>query len=146
MTQGGKPHRTSIVEPPAPSAFAPLRPFLKSGDTDLSKSVEKLSAELADFDSPLRLDVKVLEGSNTHDWELIGGQSRSAAHRRARRSRKSDVRIVVRQDAWLEIAQGKLNPFDAFMSGRLQVGGDIGLAKRLVKHLSDPSVPYISPC
>ena len=144
MTQGGKPHRTSIAEPPAPSSFAPLRPFLKSGDTDLSKSVERLTTQLADFDSQLRLDVKVLEGSNTHAWELACGQRRSAA--RARRTRKPDVRIVVRQDAWLEIAQGKLNPFDAFISGRLQVGGDIGLAKQLVKHLSDPSVPYISPC
>ena len=49
-------------------------------------------------------------------------------------------------DTWLQIAQGKLNPFDAFISGKLRVGGDVELAKRLVQHLSDPSVPYVSPC
>lgn len=146
MTGGGKPHRASMVDTPAPSAFAPLRPFLKSGDTNLSRSVEKLSAELADFASQVLLDVKVLEGSNTHAWELSCGQKRSAAKRPARRSKKSSVRLVVRQDAWLQIAQGKLNPFDAFIAGRLLVGGDIALAKRLVEHLSDPSVPYVSPC
>ena len=146
MTEGGKPHRASMVEAPAPSVFAPLRPFLKSGETDLSKSVERLTTQLADFDSRVRLDVKVLEGSNTHAWELACGQSRSAARRRAGRSKKPDVRLVVRHDAWLQIAQGKLNPFDAFISGRLLVGGDIALAKRLMEHLSDPSVPYVSPC
>jgi putative sterol carrier protein len=146
MTQGGKPHRGSMVESPAPSAFAPLRPFLTSGDTDLSRSVERLSTELADFDSRVSLDVKVLEGSNTHAWELTCGQNRSAAQRRARKGKKSNVRVVARQDAWLQIAQGKLNPYDAFISGKLLVGGDIALAKRLVEHLSDPSVPYVSPC
>lgn len=146
MTEGGKQRRVSAIEPAVPAAFAPLRPLLKAGDTDLARSVDKLSAKLADFGSQLRLDVTVLEGSSSHAWELTCGGSPSAARRRARRVSKPDVRIVVRQDAWLEIAQGKLSPFDAFVSGRLQVGGDIGLAKRLVKHLSDPSVPYISPC
>ncbi|HWM29552.1 MAG TPA: SCP2 sterol-binding domain-containing protein [Woeseiaceae bacterium] len=146
MTQGGKPHRASMVDAPVPSTFAALRPFLKSGDTDLTKSVEKLSTELADFDSRVNLNVKVLEGSNTHAWELACGPSGSATRRRAGRSRKPDVRLVVRHDAWLQIAQGKLNPFDAFLSGKLLVGGDIGIAKRLVEHLSDPNVPYVSPC
>jgi len=145
MTEGTKPRRASRAETPAPSAFAPLRPLLRSGNTDLSKSVDKLSAELSDFGSRVRLDVNVLEGSNTHAWEVACGQNRAPA-RRTERRRKPDVRVVMRQDAWLQIAQGQLHPFDAFLSGRLQVGGNIELAKRLVEHLSDPSVPYVSPC
>jgi putative sterol carrier protein len=54
--------------------------------------------------------------------------------------------VVVRHETWRQIAQGKLSPFEAFITGRLLVGGDIELAKRLVQHLSDPSVPYVSPC
>jgi putative sterol carrier protein len=54
--------------------------------------------------------------------------------------------VVGRHETWLQIAQGKLSPFEAFITGRLLVGGDTELAKRLVQHLSDPSVPYVSPC
>ena len=145
MTQGGKPHRASVAEIPAPPAFAPLRPFLGSGDTDLATSVDSLSTALGDFDSRVRLDIKVLDGSDTHAWEVACGPPTSTA-RRARRSKKPDVRIVVRHDIWLQIAHGELNPFDAFISGKLLVGGDIDIAKRLVEHLSDPNAPYISPC
>ena len=145
MTEGTKPRRASTVETPAPSAFAPLRPFLRAGNADVSKSFEELSAELVNFDSRVCLDVKVLEGSSTHTCEVACGQDRSAK-RRSERRKKPDVRVVVRHDAWLQIARGQLHPFDAFISGRLMVGGDIALAKRLVEHLTDPSVPYVSPC
>jgi hypothetical protein len=147
MTDGGKPHRTTEVAPAAPIAFAPLRALLKSNETDLKRSREKLSAELADFDTPVRLQVRVLEGSSTHDWELECGRGRSAASRSStRKAARAVVRVVVRHDTWLQIARGKLNPFDAFISGKLQVGGHVDLAKRLVQHLSDPSAPYVSPC
>jgi hypothetical protein len=146
MTDGGKPHRTTELAAVAPIAFAPLRALLKSDDTDLTRSREKLSAELAGFDTPVRLQVQVLEGPSTHDWELECGRGRSTGSRRSAKKAVADVRVVVRHDTWLQIAHGKLNPFDAFISGKLRVGGDVELAKRLVQHLSDPSVPYVSPC
>ena len=144
MTDGGKPHRTTTLQEAVPTAFAPLRALLKSDETDLTQSLQRLSAELASFDAPMRLQVQVLEGSSTHDWELECGRDRASPSRP--RANATDVRVVVRRDTWLQIAQGKLNPFDAFISGKLRVGGDVELAKRLVQHLSDPSVPYVSPC
>jgi hypothetical protein len=39
-----------------------------------------------------------------------------------------------------------LNPFDAFAGGRLLVAGDTDLGKRLVRHLTDPQFPFVSPC
>ena len=149
MTEGGaKSRRTSGFDAPTPSAFAPLRPFLKSNETDLSRGLENLSAELARLDSQVRLDVEVLEGSDTHAWVLECGLCRSLVRPRprARNKKKPNVRVVVRHETWLQIAQGKLSPFEAFITGRLLVGGDTELAKRLVQHLSDPSVPYVSPC
>jgi hypothetical protein len=143
MTDGGKPHRTTTLAA-APTAFAPLRALLKSDETDLTQSLQRLSAELASFDAPMCLRVQVLEGSSTHDWELERGRDRATASRHS--ANEADVRVVVRHDTWLQIAHGKLNPFDAFITGKLRVGGDVELAKRLVQHLSDPSVPYVSPC
>jgi putative sterol carrier protein len=57
-----------------------------------------------------------------------------------------DVIVVLSRDTWLEIAQGRLAPYEALVAGRLRVGGDVGLAKRVTQHLSDPSVPYVEPC
>lgn len=150
MTEGGaKSRRTSgFDDAPTPSAFAPLRPFLKSNETDLFRGLENLSAELARLDSQVRLDVEVLEGSDTHAWVLECGLGRSLVRPRPRaeKKKKPHVRVMVRHETWLQIARGKLSPFEAFITGRLLVGGDTELAKRLVQHLSDPSVPYVSPC
>ena len=126
-----------------------MRPFLESNETDLSRGVESLSAELARLDSEVRLDVEVLEGAETHAWVLECGLGRSSVRPRPRdeeKTRKPDVRVVVRHETWLQIAQGKLSPFEAFITVMLLVGGDTEIAKRLVQHLSDPSVPYVSPC
>jgi hypothetical protein len=113
MTVGGaKSRRTSGFEDaPTPSAFAPLRPFLKSNETDLSRGFENLSAELARLDSQVRLDVEVLEGSDTHAWVLECGLGRSLVRPRPRagKTKKPNVRVVVRHETWLQIAQGKLD-------------------------------------
>jgi SCP-2 sterol transfer family len=149
MTEGGAKSRraSGIDDAPTPSAFAPLRPFLKSNETDLSRGLENLSAELARLDSQVRLDVEVLEGSDTHAWVLECGRGRPLVRPRPRAEKKKpNVRVVVRHEVWLQIAQGKLSPFEAFITGRLLVGGDTEIAKRIVQHLSDPSVPYVSPC
>jgi hypothetical protein len=56
-SEGAKSRRTSgFDDAPTPSAFAPLRPFLKSKETDLSRGLENLSAELARLDSQVRLE------------------------------------------------------------------------------------------
>lgn len=57
-----------------------------------------------------------------------------------------DVIVVLSRDTWLAIAQGRLAPYEALVAGRLRVGGDVELAKRVTQHLSDPSVPYVEPC
>ena len=126
MTDGGKPHRTTTLPAAAPTAFAPLRAFLKSGETDLTQSLQRLSAELAGFDAPhasRRCRCSRVRARTTGSWSAVASGS-SASRRRAN---ATDVRVVVRHDTWLQIAQGKLNPFDAFISGKLRVGGDIGI-------------------
>lgn len=143
-SEGGKKIR------PAPgdvqtSPFAPLRPFMQSQEQDVDDGLRKLSAALDDFDMPVRLHVEVLDGSEVQRWNIEGGRGRSSVDRGAAES-KADIRVVVRRETWLRIAQGTLSPFDALFAGRLRVGGDTELAKRLVQHLSDPDVPYVPPC
>ena len=44
---------------------------------------------------------------------------------------KPDVSFTVNSQDWLTIAAGKLNPMNAFMTGKLKVAGDMGLAMKV---------------
>ena len=42
-----------------------------------------------------------------------------------------DVAITISADDWSELMGGRLDPFSALISGRLQIDGDMALATRL---------------
>jgi putative sterol carrier protein len=44
---------------------------------------------------------------------------------------KPDVTFTVNSQDWLTIAEGKLNPMNAFMTGKLKIAGDMGLAMKV---------------
>ena len=142
MTQGGKPIRATL--PPKSSPFAPLKSLVSGRGRDVEASLSKLSQSLGSFDQPLRIHVQLIDGDKCEDWEVAAGSKKASAKRA--KPKTSDVRVVLRKDTWAQIAGGRLSPYDALFSGKLRIGGDVELAKRLVQHLSDPSVPYVSPC
>jgi hypothetical protein len=143
MTEGGKRIREAVGDRPA-SPFAPLRPFLRLNEEDAATGMSNLAAALRDFDPAVRLHIRLLDGSTTDHWDIEGGTRKAAAHRRAPKS--ADVVVILRRETWLRIARGSLSPFDALFSGRMRVGGDTTLGKRVAQHLSDPAVPFVPPC
>jgi len=128
-------------------AFARLRPFASSQKGDAAASFNGLSRALRDYGALVRIHVRIVTGDAgekvTH-WDVEGGTSRATARRG--RPKKADVHVVMRPETWTQIASGQLAPYEALLSGKLRVGGDLELAKRITKHLSDPSMPYIAPC
>jgi putative sterol carrier protein len=44
---------------------------------------------------------------------------------------KPDVTFTVTSTDWLTIAEGKLNAMNAFMTGKLKIAGDMGLAMKV---------------
>jgi putative sterol carrier protein len=44
---------------------------------------------------------------------------------------RPDVEIITRADTWWGIAEGRLSPLEAFVTGRLRVRGNIERAKRV---------------
>jgi len=44
---------------------------------------------------------------------------------------KPDVTFTVNSQDWLTIAEGKLNAMNAFMTGKLKIAGDMGLAMKV---------------
>jgi SCP-2 sterol transfer family len=143
MTEGGKEIRGAVGSAP-PSPFAPLRALLQPHEQDPGDGIRKLASALDGLGAPVCLHIRLLDGDTVDHWEVEGGTLNASANRRAPRS--ADVILIVRRDTWLRMAHGRLSPFDALLSGKLRVGGDTALAKRVAQHLSDPSVPFVGLC
>jgi hypothetical protein len=141
--QGGKKAREENVAPS--STFACLQPLLEGHEQDIPESLQRLAQALGSYDSPVRLQIRVIgEDQTVNSWDVKDGSASSAARRS--KAKAGDVVVVVRHETWLQIAQGRLAPFDALFEGKLRVGGDLELAKSITQHLSDPAVPFVSPC
>ena len=138
--QGGK-------RPPdqnAATAFAPMKKLLEEHKQDPEESFNKLAQGLKNYEAPVRVHFRLLNEDQVIHWEVEGGAGKSAARRNE--PKQADVVVVVRRETWLQIAQGQLSPFDALFSGKMRIGGNIEAAKRIAQHLSDPAVPFVSPC
>jgi len=62
---------------------------------------------------------------------LPGGCGNAIAHTQA------DVTMTLSRDDFIKMFAGQMNPTSAFMTGRLKVKGDIGLAMKLEKMLKN---------
>lgn len=80
---------------------------------------------------PLQLQISILDDDTEEPtvWAVAidkdGGKAVQGA------SEQTDVEIITRAETWWEIAEGRLSPLEAFVSGRLRVRGNIELAKRI---------------
>lgn len=75
-----------------------------------------------------------LSGDEGGQWVLRVSQGRASLEEGAAAS--PDVTIEMSAQDFQEMAAGRLGPVAAYMSGRLKIAGDIGLAMRLQPLLS----------
>jgi hypothetical protein len=146
MTLGGKIRREDTPGE-APSPFARLAPLVTEQTDDAGASLTKLAEALATFTTPARIHLRLLDNEDLEKvdhWEVEAGSPKGSAKRG--QPKATDIIVVLRHDTWLEIAQGRISPYDALFAGKLRVGGNVELAKAITKHLSDPSMRYVSPC
>ncbi|MDQ2824359.1 MAG: SCP2 sterol-binding domain-containing protein [Verrucomicrobiota bacterium] len=139
--QGGK-IREQAEMPSSP--FACLQPILQDHERDVDESFQRLARALGTYESPVRIHIRLITDDTIDHWEVEGGSSSAAARRHEPKS--ADVFVVLRRETWVEIAQGRLAPFDALFQGKLRIGGDVALAKGITQHLSDRTVPFVPPC
>jgi SCP-2 sterol transfer family len=142
--QGGK---RPAEETAATTPFAPLKPLMTAERNDVAESLQSLARALGDYGSPVRIHVHLIDDKDDEKiehWEIQSGSPRPAARRS--KPKQADVLVAMRPETWMLIAQGRLAPFDALFAGKLRVGGNLEVAKRLTRHLSDPRVPFVPPC
>jgi len=141
--QGGKLRQERNLSVP-PSPFAALTPLVEGQDTGLEDSFRAVAEAFSDYPGSVRMSVRLINQGARDSWELQCGGATSAA--RHAEPETADVYLVVREDTWMQIVQGRVAPFDALFERKLRVGGNTDLAKDIVRHLSDPSVPFVPPC
>jgi putative sterol carrier protein len=142
--QGGKKAKEAIVPP---VAFARLRPLMAGQKADEAGSLKSLSQALRNYGSAVRIHIHLGEGADgekVDHWDVEGGSAKATA--RNSKPKNADVHVVMRPETRMQIAQGRMAPYDALFGGRLRVGGDLEKAKSIIQHLSDPAVPYVPPC
>lgn len=132
IREGAKSSREEWSDRPA-TVFAPLRPIVDEGVSELDASVRGLADAISGVEHSPRIQLRLVEGDETVETLATSDG-------------EPDVIVVLSRETWLAIAQGRLAPYEALVTGRLRVGGDVELAKRVTQHLSDPSVPYVEPC
>ncbi|MFO0991270.1 MAG: SCP2 sterol-binding domain-containing protein [Hyphomicrobiales bacterium] len=140
--QGGKLRR----EMGPISEFAPLKSLAAQHD-DPSVVLKALAEALSEFPDKISLHVRLVSGDSAETvqhWDVQGGSKNAKALQKE--PKKSDVTVVMRPETLMEIAQGRLAPYEALYSGRLRVGGNMDAAKAIVEHLTDPTARYRAPC
>jgi putative sterol carrier protein len=140
--QGGK--RGREIGPTSP--FARLTPL--AADRDNSETgLKQLAKALSNYKKPTLLHVRLVtgkEGERVEHWEINAGSKGSKLQRA--QTKKAEVIVLMRPETWSQIAQGILAPYDALFAGKLRVGGNVEAAKDITRHLSDPRIPYVTPC
>ena len=77
--------------------------------------------------------------TKTFQWNITGEQASKWAFKIVNGQgelipggvEKPDITFTVSDKDWLAISEGKLDPMNAFMTGKLKVAGDMMLAMRL---------------
>jgi putative sterol carrier protein len=103
--------------------------------TVMAKSIEDFFSEIAKG-----IDPEKIKGINaTYQWKITGEGGgdwfavigEGALEVSAGESMDPDITITVSARHWLDIVNGNLNPQMAFVSGKVQIVGDMMLAMKL---------------
>jgi len=80
---------------------------------------------------PLELQFSILNNDSEEPtpWSVAVSKKGGAVAQKT--TERPDVEIITSADTWWEIAEGRLSPLEAFITGRLRVRGNIERAKRV---------------
>lgn len=116
------------------TSYAKLKPALKPTGkkvtkTELTRSVKSLASMLGSGREVGRLKLSILDGRQRHSYAIDLAQGKSSVSTDP--EGRSNFEIACTKDVYVEMMTGALSPADAFLTGRLEVHGSLGFAKRV---------------
>ena len=107
-----------------------------------ARKVEPGDVRVSDIEASVKAGAKLLErgkdvgqielrlvggrADRSYTVDVVAGSSRVAPGR----ADEPNLQLVVPESTWVEIANGDLSPVDAYLTGRMEVAGDLEFAKR----------------
>jgi putative sterol carrier protein len=126
------------------SEYATLIPLTGKGGSrnrvpnehDLDQTFQHMAEALAGSGEEGHFQVRILGSGAELCWNIgLGGKSPEVGRQRMHRP---DFEIVTRIETWWHIAEGKLSPLDAFLTGKMRVRGNRDFGQRVFKRLARP--------
>jgi putative sterol carrier protein len=107
----------------------------EAGASEISEAVEAAAKLLGRGKDVGRLQLRLVGGRrrSAFTFDVLGGECRVAEGA----AETPNLEIVVPEDALVEIANGRLSPVDAYLTGRMEITGDIEFGKRQYAKLMD---------
>jgi SCP-2 sterol transfer family len=117
------------------ATYARVRRLTKQGDRDIGPTFRRLAELLRNSRSTGTLRCTILVGDKSRSWtfELKGRDCRLLRDA----ATLPDLEIITLEPTWVEIADGRLSPLDAFTQGRMRILGDTALGSRLLRHVAE---------
>ncbi|MGQ0569590.1 MAG: SCP2 sterol-binding domain-containing protein [Armatimonadota bacterium] len=116
--------------------YARLNPLFKNPSTvksvrdlNLDQSMDALVRRLGGARESGSAEVYIVGGlrETAYRLEFVGGKGTVSKVNAG----AADFAVRASAETWMEMAKGDLSPIDAFLTGRLEVHGDLGFGKRL---------------
>lgn len=113
--------------------FATIKPLTTRGRPAAAETFQRLAQLLAGAKARGEVQFKLVDGDIEESYSVPLGGKRTASSKRA--SKRPALEVFLKSETWSEIAEGKLSPLEAIVSGRMRVRGDVELGLRLMRHL-----------
>ena len=104
----------------------PTRPELATTFNRLAEILSKTQKG-----KPLQLQFSIVDGDEEKPTAWSVAIDKTGGKAAQKPAAEPDVEIITRAETWWEIAEGRLSPLEAFVTGRLRVQGSIERAKRV---------------
>jgi hypothetical protein len=115
------------------SPFPRLTEATEAEERDVGRSFERLAELLGGSRLRARVHFGIIDGDTldadaVRSWSLDMGDDDCTV--RAERAPDPDLEVLVSEDTWWQIAEGRLAPLEAFGRGAMRVRGDLRVARR----------------
>ncbi len=96
---------------------------------EMAKNIDPAKTE--DVNATIQFDLSG-ENGGLYWLRVENGQTQSGQGQ----AEKPNLTLKAAADDWMAVSKGELNPMQAFMSGKLKIQGDMGLAMKLQSLIS----------